>query len=129
VTTKPVISVLSVGLYGGQHSSRDRKGSPSTNRCKLLQGWALSKYCSAWLDSNEGIQASSAVLELYVRTGLPKTRVLKFRGELENTLRSGAMAGMADCVSFYPDVPVKCEGKTSWMGFERALDWLGTQQL
>jgi hypothetical protein len=94
--------------------------------CKLLQGWALSHYCSAWFDRNEGLQASSAVLELYVRTEPPKNRVLKFWKELENALCSIAMA---DCVSFYPDVPVKCEGKTSWMGFERVLDWLGTQKL
>jgi hypothetical protein len=91
--------------------------------CKLLQGWAKDR--SAWLDSNEGIQVASEVLELYLRTGPPKTRVLKFRKELEYTLNSITMAG---CVSFYPDVPLEWEGKTSWMGFERALDRLGTQK-
>lgn len=96
--------------------------------CVLLRGWLIERQKQLagekhgdWLSTDEGVLASSAVLERYMRVASP-TRVLKFRTELEYTLNSLTMAGY---VAFYPDVPPAWEDRTSWMGFEDALDYLG----
>jgi len=76
-----------------------------------------------WLITEEGVLASSAVLERYMRIASP-TRILKFRTGLEYTLNSLTMAGY---IAFYPDVPPRWEDMTSWMGLEGAIDYLGMQ--
>ena len=95
--------------------------------CRFLERWTAhwGGGAWAWLDSNEGSQSTSEVLERYMQVAPPKTRVLKFRTGLEYTLRSLAMSSVA----FYPDVPPGWHGTTSWKGFEYSLDALGMQKL
>lgn len=100
--------------------------------CVLLRGWLTErqkqlagKKHEDWLITNEGIQASAAVLERYMRVASP-SRVLKFHREVEYTLNSLTMAGY---VAFYPDVPRAWADATSWNGFDGALKHLGIQIL
>jgi hypothetical protein len=88
--------------------------------CKFFQRWELQKK-TPWLDSNEGIQSISEVLERYMQVAPPKSRVLKFRRALEYTLDSLIMRSTA----FYPDVPLEYKDMTLWKGFEDALGGLG----
>lgn len=92
--------------------------------CKFLRGWSLANKSPKWLDGNDGIQALSDVLERYMGAAPPKTRVLKFRKEVESTLYSLTMTG---CVAFYPDVPLEWDDRTRWKGFESVVHQLGTE--
>ena len=94
--------------------------------CEFFERWTSPHDCGAWawLDSNEGTQAISEVLERYIQVAPPKTRILKFRKELEYTLQSLTLSSVA----FYPDVPPGWKGMTSWKGFECALDLLGVRK-
>jgi hypothetical protein len=76
-------------------------------------------------------KAISEVLERYMRVAPPKTRVLKFRKELQCTLESLTLTlspSTINSVAFYPDVPLDWQGTTSWKGFEYALNDLFVQK-
>lgn len=99
--------------------------------CVLLHGWLseqrtqkAGKKHEDWLSTDEGIRASAAVLERFMRVASP-TRLLKFRKGLDDTLTSLTMNGV---VAFYPDVP-PCVGDTAlWPGFDDILDNVGIQK-
>lgn len=100
--------------------------------CELVRGWLADKEkkkvgrkVGDWLYSDEGVLASSAVLERYMRVASP-SRVLKFRTELDITLNS---LTMAECVAFYPSVPRAWKDAASLTGFDAALDHLGARAL
>src|SRR5262245_39257530 len=62
--------------------------------CVLLRGWMTERRKQSegekredWLITDDGVRASSAVLERFMRVASP-TRVLKFRTGLDHTLNS-----------------------------------------
>jgi hypothetical protein len=95
--------------------------------CELMRVWMPEREklsTGQWLATAEGVRASSAVLQRYMRVASP-SRVLKFRTALEYTLDSLTMRGY---VAFYPNVPLAWESTRSWNGFDAALDHLGIQR-